>query len=167
MKGLIRDIIIVLLIVVAVMFMIKPIIVKQTSMLPTLQENNYLITYRQAYRFGEPKQGDIIVFPVDRGGVSDLYIKRVIGLPGDRITIREGQVIINGRIQDQSYTADGFTPGEVTDFVVPTGELFVMGDNRVVSIDSRDPAVGTVPIDSVKGKVLIRIFPFNEFGTVD
>ena len=166
-KELIRDIIIVVVIVAAVTFFIKPIIVKQTSMLPTLQENNYVFLNRQAYRFGQPERGDIVVFPTDDGyGNEELYIKRVIGLPGETIDVANGKVYVDGEVQDDSYTNDGTTPGDILGFRVPEGELFVMGDNRVVSIDSRDPEVGTVPIEDITGVAFFRLFPFNEIGKV-
>lgn len=165
-KGLIRDIIIVAAIVGLLLFFIKPIIVKQTSMLPTLQENNYLFLSRQAYTFGEPERGDIVVFPHQDGEEEELYIKRIIGLPGDVINIKDGKVYVNGKAEDDSYTKDGVTPGSVKDFKVPKGQLYVMGDNRVVSIDSRDPSVGTVKIDDVTGQAIFRLWPFSEIGTV-
>jgi len=135
-KEIAKDIAIVVVVVLAVTFFIKPIVVKKTSMLPTLQENNYLLIYKQAYRFGSPKRGDIVVFPVKTDEGKELFIKRVIGLPGDRIDIKDGQVYVNNKKQDQSYTEDGYTTGEVKDYTVKKGHLYVMGDNRVVSIDS-------------------------------
>ena len=177
LSTLLVDVIIILVIVIAVTIFIKPIIVKQTSMLPTLQENNYVLLSRQAYRFGEPQRGQIVVFPVkDEFGDKELYIKRVIGLPGDRIKIENNEVYINGQKEDQSFTEDGYTPyygadddeesvGEVLDLTVPKGELFVMGDNRVVSQDSR--VIGTVAISKVTGVAFFRLWPFNEFGKLE
>jgi len=167
MKELIKDVIIVLAVVIAVTFFFKPVIVKRTSMLPNLQENNYLITSKQAYKlFGDPQRGDIIVFPVQTDDGKELYIKRVIGLPGDKIKISDGKLYVNGKEQDQSFTMDGYTTGEVSGYTVPDGQLYVMGDNRVYSIDSRDPSVGTVPIKNITGKVILRIWPISEFGTI-
>ncbi|MEA4922548.1 MAG: signal peptidase I [Eubacteriaceae bacterium] len=163
-KSLIRDIIIVLVVVLVVTFFIKPIIVKQTSMTPTLQENNYLFVSKQAYRFSDPKRGQIIVFPTDANGEEELYIKRIIGLPGDTIDIKDGEVYVNGDKKNQDYTRDGYTPGDVDSFKVPEGQLYVMGDNRVDSIDSRYEEIGTVSIDEVTGVAFLRLWPLNEIG---
>ncbi|MEA4922009.1 MAG: signal peptidase I [Eubacteriaceae bacterium] len=165
-KSLTRDIIIILVIVLAVTFFIKPIIVKQTSMTPTLQENNYLLASKQAYRFGEPKRGQIIVFPTTVDGEEELYIKRVIGLSGDVIDIKDGEVYVNGKEQNQDYTRDGYTPGDVDGFKVPEGRLYVMGDNRVESRDSRSEEIGTVSVDGVTGVAFLRLWPISKFGPV-
>lgn len=167
MKELIRDILIALVIVVAITMVIKPTIVKESSMQPTLYENNYLLLNKQAYRFGEEKRGDIIVFRSDlenEKGDKKLLIKRIIGLPGDTITIENGKVILNGTELYEDYTLEGETPGELIDFQVPDGQLFVMGDNRRVSIDSRFEEVGCVREDRVLGKAFVRLYPFNEIG---
>lgn len=71
---------------------------------------------------------------------------------------------VNGKKQNQDYTEDGYTPGNVKDFKVPDGRLYVMGDNRVVSIDSRYAEVGTVKISKVTGTAVFRLWPFSEFG---
>lgn len=167
MKGLIRDIVIALIIVVAITLVIKPTIVKESSMQPTLYENNYLLVNKQAYRFGEEKRGDIIVFESDLEDDSDdkkLLIKRIIGLSGDTISIRDGKVYLNGTELHEDYTLEGETSGELTDYKVPEGTLFVMGDNRRVSVDSRSEEVGCVSKDRVMGKAFIRLYPFSEIG---
>lgn len=167
MKGLIRDILIALVIVVAITMVIKPTIVKESSMQPTLYENNYLLINKQAYRFGEEKRGDIIVFESeleDDNGNKKLLIKRIIGLPGDTITIQNGKVILNGTELHEDYTLEDETPGELIDYKVPEGKLFVMGDNRRVSIDSRSEEVGCVDEDLVLGKAFVRLYPFSEIG---
>lgn len=167
MKGLIRDILVALVIVIAITMVIKPTIVKESSMQPTLYENNYLLINKQAYRFGDEKRGDIIVFKsdleADNGG-KKLLIKRIIGLPGDTITIQNGEVILNGELLQEDYTLEGETPGELIDFTVPKGQLFVMGDNRRVSVDSRSEEVGCVDESRVMGKAFVRLYPFNEIG---
>lgn len=167
MKGLIRDILVALVIVIAVTMVIKPTIVKESSMQPTLYENNYLLINKQAYRFSEEQRGDIIVFKSDlenENGEKKLLIKRIIGLPDDTITIQNGQVILNGEVLQEDYTLEGETPGELLDFTVPEGQLFVMGDNRRVSIDSRCEEVGCVDEERVMGKAFVRLYPFNEIG---
>lgn len=165
MKELLRDILIVVLIAVCLITLVKPIIVKKTSMEPTLYENDYLMISKQAYNiFGEPRRGDIVVFPHDEGATTELYIKRVIGLPGEKVTITGGLVYINGNQLEEDYSKDGITPGEVKDYLVPEGKVFVMGDNREVSIDSRSEEVGSIDIDEITGKAIFRVYPFGRFG---
>ncbi len=165
MKSLVRDIAIALAIVIVVTMFIKPTIVKETSMQPTLYENNYLLVNKQAYRFGDEERGDIIVFHSDLED-KELLIKRIIGLPGDVITIDQGKVFLNGTELQEDYTLEGVTPGQLMDFTVPEGQLFVMGDNRRVSIDSRSEEVGCVDEDDVMGKAFVRLYPFNEIGSI-
>jgi signal peptidase I len=164
-KELIKDAIIAIAIAAAVLVFIKPVIVSGESMLPNLQDRNYLLLSRQAYNFGEPKHGQVIVFPVEKDD-DKLYIKRVIGIPGDTINIKDGKVYVNGKEQNQSYTKDHYTPGEVKDLKVPKGKLFAMGDNRCNSQDSRSEIVGMIDIDDVSGVALLRLWPVSEFGTV-
>ncbi len=165
MKSLVRDIAIALAIVIVVTMFIKPTIVKETSMQPTLYENNYLLVNKQAYRFGDEERGDIIVFHSDLED-KELLLKRIIGLPGDVITIDQGKVFLNGTEMQEDYTLEGVTPGQLIDFTVPEGQLFVMGDNRRVSIDSRSEEVGCVDEDDVMGKAFVRLYPFNEIGSI-
>lgn len=162
MRSLIKDIIIALLVVLVITFFIKPILVKKTSMLPTLEENDYILISKQAYNFGTPEQGDIIVFKVK--DKNEFYIKRVIGLPNQEVDIENGTVYINNKALNEDYTLNGVTPGRVKDFTVPEGSLYVLGDNRENSVDSRD--IGPIKIDDVAGKVIIRLYPFSKFGTI-
>ena len=167
MKELIKDIVIALVIVLVITAVIKPTIVKEHSMEPTLHENNYLLINKLAYKIGDEKQGDIIVFKSsleDESGNAKLLIKRIIGLPGDTVTIADGKVFINGIQIHEEYLNDGITTGEVNDYVVPANHFFVMGDNRIVSIDSRNPDVGCVSEDDILGKAFVRLYPFNEIG---
>lgn len=167
MKELIRDIVIALVIVIAITLVIKPTIVKENSMQPTLYANNYLLVNKQAYRFGDEKRGDIIVFQSeleDEDGNQKLLIKRIIGLAGDIISIKDGKVFLNGEELKEDYIKEEETPGDIKDYKVPEGQLFVMGDNRRVSIDSRDPDVGCVKEDTVMGKAFVRLYPFSEIG---
>ena len=170
LKEWMKDILIAVIVAVIILQFIKPTFVKETSMLPTLQPNNFLFLSKQAYRFGEPKHGDIIVFHTalkTAAGAEKLLIKRVIGLPGDTIRIEDGVVYRNGDALDETYTKDGTTSGYIEELVVPDDSLFVMGDNRLNSIDSRDPSVGCIKISSVYGKAVFRLFPFNEIGLLN
>ena len=165
LKEFVKELVIAIVIALLIMQVVKPTIVKESSMAPTLYENNYLLLARQIYRFEKPQRGDIIVFHSDlvtAGGKEKLLIKRIIGLPGDVITIANGNVYLNGNKLTEPYIKDGTTDGEIIDFEVPEGELFVMGDNRLVSVDSRSAAVGTVKLDRVLGKAFVRLYPFNK-----
>ena len=167
LKEWIKDILIAVVVAVIILQFIKPTFVKETSMMPTLQPYNFLFLSKQSYRFGEPTRGDIIVFHTNmktESGDEKLLIKRVIGLPGDTINIADGQVTINGEVLEESYTLEDYTSGYVEDLVIPDDSLFVMGDNRQNSTDSRDPNVGCVKIKAVYGKAVFRLYPFNEIG---
>lgn len=174
-----RDIIIALLIALCISLLIKPTIVKESSMEPNFNSNDYIFLSRIAYKFGgEPKRGDVIVFRTDSEHLLDvkgrhkLLIKRVIGLPGDRIKIADGEVYVNGELDDQSYTKDGDTwvedrgDDEVLELTVPEGQLFCMGDNREVSIDSRSDDVGCVDEDTIVGKAVFRLLPLSAVGVI-
>ena len=97
------------------------------------------------------------------------YIKRVIGLPGEHVKIENGKVYINGEELDEPYLQEGVetesTGGVFTDFTVPEGHVFAMGDNRLQSSDCR--RFGCIPIEKIESKVLIRFWPLNQFGTVE
>jgi len=169
MKGWIKDIVIACIIAFVVMQFIKPTIVKESSMQPTLYANNYIFLSKQAYTFSEPKRGDIIVFHTDlttHDGHEKLLIKRIIGLPGDVVSIAEGKVYINDEMLDEPYIFEDETSGYIDHVVVPEGDLFVMGDNRRVSIDSRSESVGFVPIKEIVGKAFFRLYPFNEMTSL-
>ncbi|MDO4176073.1 MAG: signal peptidase I [Bacillota bacterium] len=170
-KDLIKDICIALIIVLAISFVIKPTIVKEKSMQDTLYENNYLIVNKLAYiNKDHPKRGDIIIFKSDLinsdTGKKMLLIKRVIGVEGDIIRFEDNNVYRNGDLLAEDYIKDEdpearcYPNGMV--YTVGEDEIFVMGDNRAVSRDSRDPDVGLVSEDKVVGKAFIRLFPFDE-----
>lgn len=172
MKAIIRDILLALVLALAISLLIRPTIVKEISMMPTLAENNYLMISKQAYRFGDVARDDIIVFHsslVDEKGKEKLLIKRVIGLPGDILSITGGKVYRNGFVIQEPYImggVDGETSGELLNYVVPDKFVFVMGDNREVSLDSRSQEVGPVRISDIIGEAFFRLYPFNQIGGV-
>jgi signal peptidase I len=165
-KEIIKDAIIAIAIAVLVLIFIKPVIVSGESMLPNLHDHDYLLLSRQAYTFGEPSRGQIVVFPVEKDD-DRLYIKRVIGIPGDTVTIKDGEVYINGKKQNQKYTNEHYTPGDIKDLKIPKGKIFVMGDNRANSEDSRSDIVGLQDISNVSGVAVLRLWPISKFGTLE
>lgn len=169
-RSLLIDVVIAFCLAGAVLYFIRPTIVKQTSMEDTLHENDYMVMYRLAYKNHDPERGDIIIFQSDLvnedSGKDKLLIKRVIGLPGDDIMISDGHLYINGEEYVEDYLKDGYTPAfeippEGGTYTVPEDSFFCMGDNRAGSVDSRRSEVGVVSRDAIKGKVVIRLFPFS------
>lgn len=170
-----KDIIVAILIAVLLMQFIRPTIVRQSSMEPTFYEGHYLILSKQAYGlFGnDPQPGEIVVFRselLDEKGRKKLLIKRVIGVPGDTIQIRDGKVYRNGDLLDEDYLAPDCITfpeyGNEETYRVPEGKYFLMGDHREVSVDSRSVDVGLIDRDLIEGKVVFRLFPFNEIGVI-
>lgn len=165
-----KTIIISVVIAFVITTFIRPTLVKGYSMYPTINQYDYLIINRIPYISHEPEYGDIVVFKTNQltvdGSEKDL-IKRVIGLPGDVIEIKEGIVYRNGEALTEPYIYGGYTPGEMELVTIEEDKIFVMGDNRPNSLDSRDERVGEVPMSSIMGKVIVRLFPFNKIGTVD
>jgi signal peptidase I len=132
------------------------------SMLPTLHDGEFVLVNRLAYRLGSPTRGDIIVFQSTTVKNLDL-IKRVIGLPKDRVVIGGGKVTVNGKVLNEPYIAA--EPNYSGSWTVPKGFLFVLGDNRNDSSDSH--AWGFLPIDNVVGKALLIYWPPKEWAAVD
>ncbi|MGN0709920.1 MAG: signal peptidase I [Anaerovoracaceae bacterium] len=166
---LLRDIAIAVCIAFLVTLVIKPTIVKEESMEPNFYNNDYLFVYKLAYHSKTPERGDVIIFKSSlktETGKDKLLIKRVIAVPGDTISISDGNVYINGKKDKSSYTKDGYTNGVLQPTKIPKGKLFCMGDNRLVSRDSRDSSVGLVSEDKVVGKVVFRLFPFKRAGRI-
>ena len=136
-----------------------------SSMVPTLQDGNQLITDKISYRFGDPKRFDIIVFPHEPD--HEFYIKRIIGMPGETVEIGEdGTIYINGEVLEENYGYGETHPQEIEGekIVLSEDEYFVMGDNREVSLDSRYAEVGNIPRSIIIGRAWLRLYPFDEFG---
>lgn len=149
-------------------FIARPATVDGESMLPTLQNAERLVISKFMY---EPKQGDIVVLcgEADREDGRNL-IKRIIATEGQTVNIdfEEGQVYVDDKPLSESYILEPTYLDEGTEFplVVPEGEVFVMGDNRNNSRDSRSESVGTVKEDYIVGRALFRFFPFDRFGKI-
>jgi signal peptidase I len=124
------------------------------SMIPTLQDGEFVLVSKLNYQFGKPERGDIIVFHYPMDPQQEL-IKRVIGLPGDAVVVQNGKVSVNGQILDEPYIAA--TPAYSGDWMVPDGQLFVLGDNRNDSSDSH--SWGFLPFQKVVGKAVVIYWP--------
>jgi signal peptidase I len=135
--------------------------VENISMLPTLHEGELLVVSKLAYRFEKPSTGDIIVFHNPENPRIDL-IKRVIGTPGDTVSVAEGKVTVNGQVLDEPYIAAA--PDYYGSWIIPEDKLFVLGDNRNNSNDSHD--WGYVPMQQVVGKAVLVYWPINEFEVI-
>ena len=160
--------------IIAVLFLqfFMPTIVREHSMENTLKQNDYVFVSRRYYTWFKKDltRGDIIVFKSDlttASGSEKLLVKRIIAIPGDTVSIADGQVFVNGAPSDASFTKDGYTGGSMAEVTVPAGHVFVLGDNRQNSTDSRSPVVGFVDINTIKGKVVFRLLPFKRMGKFD
>jgi signal peptidase I len=132
------------------------------SMLPTLQDGEFVLVNRLAYRIGEPARGDIVVFRSTTNFDLDL-IKRIIGVPGDDVRVADGRVVVNGLALSEPYiNAEPRYSGE---WSVPQGYLFVLGDNRNDSSDSH--AWGLLPIQNVIGKAILIYWPPPDWAMID
>ena len=143
--------------------------VQGSSMEPKLSNEDNLIVDKISYRFHDPERFDIVVFPF-RYEENIFYIKRVIGLPGETISIDEkGNILINGEILEESYGKEVIqSPGRAyEEIVLADDEYFLMGDNRNNSTDSRDPSVGNVRRDEIVGRAWLRIWPLDQVGFIE
>ncbi|MEU1621810.1 signal peptidase I [Streptomyces sp. NPDC005722] len=160
-------------------FVAQPFEIPSGSMENTLRSGDRVLVNKLAYRFGStPARGDIVVFDgkgsfVQGSGGTD-FVKRVVGVGGDRVTCCDdsGRITVNGRPLDETYLYPGDTPSRVAfDIEVPEGRLWVMGDHRADSRDSRDhlgdPGGGTVPVDEVIGRAEATIWPLGRRRSLD
>ena len=137
-----------------------------SSMEYTLLDGDHLIVDKLSYRLSDPKRFDIIVFPYQKSDI--FFIKRIIGMPGETVEIRDGVIYINDSPLIESYGREVTAfPGRAEKPVKLGGnEYFVMGDNRNDSSGSRDPVVGNIHRDEFIGKAWMRIWPFNKMGMI-
>ncbi|WP_042160640.1 signal peptidase I [Paenibacillus gorillae] len=137
--------------------------VHNISMQNTLVAGQRLIEDKWSYHFKHPQRGDIVII---KGPESELrLVKRVIGIPGDEIDVRDGAVYLNGELTHEPYVKGMTTTSSIQfPYKVEPGKLFVMGDNREHSEDSR--SLGPIAFSSIEGKVVYRIWPIDKFGNV-
>jgi signal peptidase I len=157
-------------------FLFQAFYIPSESMEPTLETDDRVLVNKLSYDLHDVNRGDVIVFelPPDKvgpDGIKDL-IKRVIGLPGDVIESRDGVVYINDRRLDEPYLADGVITGDPEDPLnpsierqtVPEDHVFVLGDNRSNSADSRYAYRGPIPIDTIVGRAFVVVWPLDKLG---
>lgn len=141
-------------------FVVEPMRVPTDSMRPTLVPGEHVLVDKVTYRLHSPRRGELVVFELPDGG---LALKRVIGLPGDRVAIRDGVLFVDGRRVQEGYvdyeSVDGTFFGPLT---VPRGQVFVLGDRRANSEDSR--AFGPVPLVRVVGRAVCVVWPPRRLG---
>jgi signal peptidase I len=129
---------------------------------PTLEVGERVFVNKFLYRFSEPERGDIIVFRSTEGGNEDL-IKRVVGLPGDNIEVRDGVLFVNGEHREEPYLNKQFPDsGSYGPITVPPNHLFMMGDNRANSRDSR--YFGPLPFENIEGEAFVSFWPPSRVG---
>lgn len=163
----IKIIVLALIIVIPIrVFIFQPFIVKGQSMQPTLHQNDYLIIDQLTYRFREPKRHDIVVFKYPQNP-SQYYVKRIIGLPGERVVIKNSKIYIYNSIfpegfllDEDKYLAIKNAPSDNIDLIMGQDEYFVMGDNRLQSYDSR--YWGALKSKYLVGRVVLRIWPVTQ-----
>ncbi len=156
------------------LFVAQPNEVKGSSMYPNFKDKEYLLTEKLSYQFGEPKRGDVVIFkaPASEPCAADEceYIKRVIGIPGDEVMVKEGDVYLNGEKLDQSflpemvYSSPGDYMEEGVEKTVPEGQYLCFGDNRPNSRDGRE--FGPIDRDLIIGKAFLKYWPLNSVGLI-
>lgn len=142
-------------------FIAEPIRVDGDSMIPTLTNNEDMLVEKVSYWLSDPMRGDIVIcyYP----GYSESCVKRVIGLQGESVSISDGTIYINGAPLDESIYWTGEIVGDMDPVVVGEREVFVVGDNRNGSKDSRHPSVGCIPYSKVVGRVIAVIWPLGDY----
>jgi signal peptidase I len=166
-------------------FLVQPFWIPSESMLDTIHVNDRVMVNKLAYRLGEPERGDVVVFRdpgqpeieesipeavirsvLEAVGIRvrgrDDLIKRVVGLPGETVTISDNQVHIDGAALSEPYVFDGANMSDDGPFTVGEDEVFVMGDNRQFSLDSR--RFGNISYEAVVGRAFVIIWPISNFG---
>jgi signal peptidase I len=164
--GVLIDILETLLLSVVLFFLINAVSARiridGSSMEPNLHHGEFVIVSKINYRFGEPERGDVVVFDFPRN-ITQEYIKRVIGLPGEHIVVEDGNVYVNEIILSEPYLI--MEPQYEGEWVVPEDTLFVLGDNRNNSSDSH--TWGIVPMNNVIGEALVVYWPPSSWGLIN
>lgn len=169
MSILIYSIVLILVAILLNVFVIEKVYVKGSSMENTLHDKEHLMIEKVSYHFSKPSRYDIVVLIPPNQQENELYIKRIIGLPGETIQIKEGEIYINGELLEESYgKASIDDPGIAqNEIVLQEGQYFVMGDNRNGSDDSRESWIGPIPRENIIGRAVFRLWPLKKLGFID
>ena len=161
-----RDIVISAVVsILIIMFLYQPVRVEGTSMLPRLEDHDRLFINKFVYRISSIHRGDVVVFHYPRDPEKS-YIKRVIALPGDRLSIDRGQVWLNGKRLNETYVPEEYRDSRsLAETVIPEDTFFMMGDHRSISSDSRE--FGPVDRDLIYGKAVFVYWPTRDAGVVE
>jgi signal peptidase I len=157
------------LMVMMYLYIMSPQEINGASMEPTFHNKEFILTNKIEYKFREPKRGDVVIFKSPRNKDID-YIKRIIGVPGDRVELKAGSYHVNGQqlfepyLAPNTYTAGGNYLRDEGGIIVPGGRYFVSGDNRGHSSDSRE--FGPVPMGDFIGKAFLRYWPLSQAGVI-
>jgi signal peptidase I len=145
-------------------FVLEAFRIPSESMVPTLEVGDRVFVNKFIYRFAEPERGDVVVFESVNGGEEDL-IKRIVAVAGDEIEVRNGTLLVNGEEQEEPYLTENppFT-GSYEPTEVPEEHVFVMGDNRGNSADSR--VFGPLPVENIEGEAFMRFWPVPELKSL-
>ena len=162
-REIVETIALTLIIFLVIRFAIQSYRVSGLSMLPGLQTDDYVLVNKIAYLFHAPERGDVIVFHYPHDTSED-FIKRVIGLPGDTVTLDNKTVQVDGVVLHEPYISEAYNPSGKT-IKVPMDEYFVLGDNRPLSDDSRD--WGFVPKADLVGKAVIVYWPLSNWELIN
>ncbi|MFA5172830.1 MAG: signal peptidase I [Candidatus Paceibacterota bacterium] len=173
LSSLIETLEVALIAVVSVLvirtYLVQPFLVSGDSMEPNFSSGNYLLVDELSYQFRKPERGEVIVFKFP-GNPSVYYIKRIIGLPGEKITVKNGEVEVfsagssEGKKLEEKYIPVNFRTSGEADVVLKDGEYFVMGDNRMFSFDSR--SWGPLPKENIMGIARFNLWPLSEARAV-
>ena len=149
-------------------FVIQRTMVSGESMYPYLHDKDQLMMDKLSYRFHDPERFDIVVFPVVRDGKEEYYIKRIIGMPGETVQIKEGYIYIDGEQLEENYGAEAMMDAgrAAQEITLGDDEYFVLGDNRNKSDDSRYDNVGNLKRDKIVGRAWVRIWPFSRICVI-
>ena len=149
-------------------YLIGKVLVDGTSMENSLHDGEQVLIEKVSRHFDGPERFDVVVFTKNHDTYTKTYIKRIIGLPGETVQIMEDCIYINGTLLQENFGKDPMdTAGVASEpLILGENEYFVLGDNRKVSLDSRDRSVGTVKKEEIDGVVMIRVAPFSKFGKV-